>query len=60
MSKKKQLWTLRVKAVNEYEVWFDRPVTKEEAEWLYETEDDTIGEITIGEYIALDKVLEVR
>lgn len=60
MSKKKQLWTIRVKEVNDYDVWFDKPVTKEEAEWMYEADDDLITEITDSDFVFLDCVVGVR
>lgn len=42
MSKKKNIWAITVIEKNTYLVTFDIPVTKDDAIWQYEAQDDNI------------------
>lgn len=56
MSKKKNVWYITVVEKNIYTVQFDIPVTKDEAIWQYESQDDNIINVNDPEYIDLVSV----
>ena len=60
MSKKKNVWEFEVTERNRYTVSFDIPVTKDEAIWQYEAQDDNVVYITDPEYLDLVKVDVVK
>lgn len=60
MSARKSNWNITVVEENNYMVSFDKPVTKEEATWQYETGDDNILEVSDVEFIDTIEVKSVR
>lgn len=60
MSKKKNVWEFEVTERNRYTVIFDTPVTKDEAIWQYEAQDDNIVSITDPEYVDLVMIEEAK
>ena len=60
MPKRKNVWEFEVTERNRYIVTFDIPVTKDEAIWQYEAQDDNIVSITDPDYIDLVMIEEVK
>lgn len=59
MSKKKNIWEIEVIESNRYTVSFDSPVTRGEAIWQYEAQDDNIVSVGDPEYLDLVEITKV-